>query len=344
MNPELIEKVTKLIVEKLQSQNSLEGNTKVNRASHDSAVTFWDHTTSSKQESTFRPAPNVPSVKTEEGQGLIEFQRYAEPRPLEKIESAGKKEEQRMEAIYPSSGVENPFNPEELTELISKTPARIGVGRAGLRPKTDTWLKFRFDHAAAVDAVYGNVNEELLKRLDLFKVSTMVNDKEVYIRRPDLGRKLSDEAKKTISEKCRKAPTVQIIVSDGLSSSAVEENCEDVYLSLQQSLISLGLDTGTPFYIEKGRVAVMDDVGELLQPKVVVLLIGERPGLVSAESLSAYLCFKPRKGTIEADRMVISNIHKGGIPPVEAGAYLGTVIQKILKYEASGVSLVQKET
>ena len=90
-------------------------------------------------------------------------------------------------------------------------------------------------------------------------------------------------------------------------------------------------------------VAVMDDVGELLKPKVVVLLIGERPGLVSAESLSAYLCYEPRKGTIEADRMVISNIHKGGIPPVEAGAFLGTVIQKILKYEASGVSLVNKE-
>ena len=87
----------------------------------------------------------------------------------------------------------------------------------------------------------------------------------------------------------------------------------------------------------------MDEVGELLKPKVVVLLIGERPGLVSAESLSAYLCYEPRKVTIEADRMVISNIHKGGIPPAEAGAYLGTVIQKVIKYEASGVSLVKKE-
>src|SRR5690606_11126492 len=238
----------------------------------------------------------------------------------------------------------NPKNPDELKELVSKTPARIGIGRAGLRPKTNTWLKFRYDHAAAVDAVYGTVNDQLLETLDLFKVETKVNDKEVYIRRPDFGRKLSDEAKKTILEKCKKNPTVQIIVSDGLSSSAVEENVEDVYLSLQQSLKSLGIDTGTPFYIEKGRVAVMDDVGEVLQPDVVVLLIGERPGLVSAESLSAYLCYRPRIGTIEADRMVISNIHKGGIPPVEAGAYIGTVIQKILKYEASGVSLVQKES
>ncbi|WP_312469448.1 ethanolamine ammonia-lyase subunit EutC [Neobacillus sp.] len=343
MNPELIEKVTKLIVEKLQTQYSSDGNLEAKSVSPASTVKFWDHSSSTEHESSNRPTPNLSSMKVEDGQELIKFPKYSESKPLKKKESTIVMEEQRTNAIYPISGIENPFNPEELKELISKTPARIGVGRAGLRPKTNTWLKFRFDHAAAVDAVYGDVNEELLKRLDLFKVSTKVRDKEVYIRRPDLGRKLSDEAKQIISEKCRKAPTVQIIVSDGLSSSAVEENVEDVFLSLMQSLRSLGLDIGTPFYIEKGRVAVMDDVGELLQPKVVVLLIGERPGLVSAESLSAYLCFKPRIGTIEAERMVISNIHKGGIPPVEAGAYLGTVIQKILKYEASGVSLVQKE-
>lgn len=234
-------------------------------------------------------------------------------------------------------------NKEDLDALIAKTPARIGVGRSGTRPKTDSWLKFRFDHAAAVDAVYGEVSDILLKRLDLFKVKTKADDKEVYLRRPDYGRKLSDEAKRVIEAKCIKAPMVQIIISDGLSAKAIEENVEDVYLSFKQSLVVAGLDTGTPFYIEKGRVAVMDDIGEILGPEVIVLLIGERPGLVSAESLSAYICYKPRLGTIEAERMVISNIHKGGIPPVEAGAHLGTVIQKILKYQASGMSLVKKE-
>lgn len=339
MNPELIEKVTKLIVEKLQTQNGSERNTAISSETPRAEVKFWDHTSGSPLPSTGHQSVMEPNKSVTETDGLIPFGSYSETK-----ESGGFVESQSKDVIHPSSGIEEPFNPEELQELMSKTPARIGIGRAGLRPKTDTWLKFRFDHAAAVDAVYGDVNEELLNRLDLFKVSTRVSDKEVYIRRPDYGRKLSDEAKQIISEKCRKAPTVQIIVSDGLSSSAVEENVEDVYLSLEQSLKSLGLETGTPFYIEKGRVAVMDDVGELLQPKVVVLLIGERPGLVSAESLSAYLCYMPRAGTIEADRMVISNIHKGGIPPVEAGAYIGTIIQKILKYEASGVSLVQKES
>ncbi|MCM3568518.1 ethanolamine ammonia-lyase subunit EutC [Neobacillus mesonae] len=342
MNPELIEKVTKLIVEKLQTQNGTGSSHSHASAEPKTAVKFWNHT-SAASVSDFQAAaePSGLAEKTA-GNELITFGSYSERRQADSKKRIVK--EQTKDIVHPSSGIENPYDPEGLKELISKTPARIGIGRAGLRPKTETWLKFRFDHAAAVDAVYGTVNEELLNRLDLFKVSTMVSDKEVYIRRPDYGRKLSEEAKQMISEKCPKEPAVQIIISDGLSSSAVEENVEDVYLSLQQSLKSLGIDTGIPFYIEKGRVAVMDDVGELLQPKVIVLLIGERPGLVSAESLSAYLCYMPRKGTIEADRMVISNIHKGGIPPVEAGAYIGTVVQKILKYEASGVSLVQKES
>ena len=237
----------------------------------------------------------------------------------------------------------DPKNTELVKELQRKTPARIAVGRAGSRPKTSTWLQFRFDHAAAVDAVYGEVPDELLKELNLFQVQTRVKDKEEYIRRPDLGRRLSDEAIEIIKKNCKSLPSVQIVVSNGLSSKAIEENVEDVYLSLVQSLGYLGIQTGTPFYVDKGRVALMDEIGEILQPDVLILLIGERPGLVSAESLSAYLCYKPRIGTIESERMVVSNIHKGGIPPVEAGAYLGTLIQKILKYEASGVSLVKKE-
>jgi ethanolamine ammonia-lyase small subunit len=346
LNPELVEKVTKMILEKIQEQKGAEPTAK-SADQVQTEVKFWSHTedTNQKPVSISKPSQSSP-LETNKDKGsnsLIEIRNYTSTTAPTSGKSVAEKANKPATAKL-SVGVDNPSNAEDLKDLISKTPARIGIGRAGLRPKTNAMLKFRFDHAAAVDAVYGSVNEELLKRLDLFKVNTQVTDKETYILRPDLGRKLSDEAKQTIVNNCRKAPTVQIVVSDGLSSSAIEENVEDVYLSLQQSLKSLGIDTGTPFYIEKGRVAVMDDVGELLQPKVVVLLIGERPGLVSAESLSAYLCYEPRKGTIEADRMVISNIHKGGIPPVEAGAYLGTVIQKILKYEASGVTLVQKES
>ncbi|MEO2078314.1 MAG: ethanolamine ammonia-lyase subunit EutC [Bacillus sp. (in: firmicutes)] len=316
MNRELVEQITKLVYEKLQSQSVLSEE----HPSTEVEVKIWNHL----------------------AEGQNQASNYENKQSFKEMTQSSEDEELLIEPKL-VAGIENPVDQEELELLISKTPARIGVGRAGLRPKTNTWLKFRYDHAAAVDAVYGDVNPALLESLSLFKVNTKVEDKEVYVRRPDFGRKLSEEAKQLITKQCKKAPTVQIIVSDGLSSKAIDENLEDVYLSLNQSLQGIGLDVGTPFFIEKGRVAAMDEVGELLKPKVIVYLIGERPGLVSAESLSAYLCYEPRVGTIEADRMVVSNIHKGGIPPVEAGAYLGTVIQKILKYQASGVSLVQKE-
>jgi ethanolamine ammonia-lyase small subunit len=338
---ELIEQITKLVVEKLQNTETAAVKKTETKGK---GVTFWSHT--SNDEYVRPTAAHAETAKTElePTQELVRLRKHKElPSSVQKNEPTASEEKREKVSSSKQPGIQSPLHPEELEQLMSKTPARIGIGRAGLRPRTETWLKFRFDHAAAVDAVYGEVDEALLKRLDLFTVNTKVTDKEIYIRRPDYGRKLSEEAKETIGEKCKKSPMVQVIVSDGLSSKAVEENLEDVYLSLKQSLTSTGLDVGTPFYIEKGRVAVMDDVGEVLQPKVVVLLIGERPGLISAESLSAYLCYEPRHGTIEADRMVVSNIHKGGIPPVEAGAYLGTVIQKVLKHEASGVSLVQKE-
>ena len=310
MNEQLIASITKMVVEKLSKE----------KEEQPPIIDLWKSGSS----------PNQPLMEAGPSAGqLIPLQ------PLQAQPQHGK--------TVPESNRQATDKEELLAELRKKTPSRIAVGRAGARPKTDTWLKFRLDHAAAVDAVYGEVPGEVLDRLGFFTVQTRVRDKEEYIRRPDLGRRLSDEARETIKKKCKMSPTVQIVISNGLSAKAIETNVEDVYLSLEQSLKNLGIGTGTPFYVEKGRVALMDEIGDVLTPDVVVMLIGERPGLVSAESLSAYLCYKPRKGVIEADRMVVSNIHKGGIPPVEAGAYLGTVIQKILSYQASGVSLVKKE-
>lgn len=340
MNRELVEKVTQIVIEKLNQQETA----LTNKRETTGEVKIWNHL---KPECKVKKGPAVTCSKREShdaGQStLIKLSNQYNRKQLVKESKAMCTLKDEKKAACLAEGIENPLHPEELEQLKKKTPARIGIGRAGMRPKTKSWLSFRYDHAAAVDTVYGEVNYDLLKQLNLFSVETMVKDKEEYIRRPDLGRKLSEEAKQEILQKCVKEPTVQIIVSDGLSSNAINENLEDVYLSLEQSLKNLGLDIGTPFFISKGRVAVMDEVGELLKPKVVVLLIGERPGLVSAESLSAYLCYEPRKGTIEADRMVISNIHKGGIPPVEAGASIGSVVEKILKYEASGINLIKKE-
>lgn len=343
MNTELIETITKLILEKIGDASEDKEVPATSSELDAGMVKLWDHLSSENHYmvvGTEKAADPYSALNSDE---LVKLWGHAES-PETNIDCSETAVEDRiLPELQTRIGVSSPLNAEALRDSVTKTPARVGVGRAGLRPKTETWLRFRLDHGAAVDAVYGSVPEELLESLKFFSVSTMTDHKEEYIRRPDLGRKLSEQARMTIREKCLFKSKVQIIASDGLSSQAIEKNLEDVYLSFLQSLDHLGIGYGTPFYIEKGRVASMDDVGEILEPEVVVLFIGERPGLISSESLSAYICYKPRKGTIEADRMVISNIHTGGIPPVEAGAYLGSVVQKVLKYQASGVSLVQKE-
>ncbi|MGP7818191.1 ethanolamine ammonia-lyase subunit EutC [Niallia sp. 01092] len=227
-----------------------------------------------------------------------------------------------------------------LLNLKKFTPARIGVGRTGTRPLTKDYLSFRVDHAAAVDTVYGEVSNELLEQLNLFSIETCYETKERYLQRPDQGRILSEEGKKTIQARCLQHPQVQIVVSDGLSANAIEENIMDVYPALLDSLDSYELKAGTPFFVKGGRVGCMDAIGEIVKPEAFILLIGERPGLVCAHSLSAYMCYKPRKGTKESDRMVISNIHRRGTPPIEAAAHMGTIISQMLKQKTSGVGLV----
>lgn len=229
---------------------------------------------------------------------------------------------------------------EVVDRLKNYTPARIGVGRTGTRPLTKEFLSFRIDHAAAVDSVYGEVAPELLKSFQLFSVDTCIETKEHYLTRPDQGRLLSEAGEKMIWEKCVKQPQVQVVVSDGLSANAIEENMADVYPALIDSLEANGLSAGTPFFVKGGRVGCMDAIGELLQPDVFVLLIGERPGLVCAHSMSAYMCYRPRAGTRESERMVISNIHRRGTPPVEAAAHIGTILSKMIEQKTSGVGLV----
>ncbi|NRQ53259.1 ethanolamine ammonia-lyase subunit EutC [Brevibacillus sp. HD1.4A] len=236
--------------------------------------------------------------------------------------------------------IPNPQWKEGLDELLTSTPARIGVWRTGVRPLTKTMLQLRRDHAAAVDAVYGEVRQEVLDQFSLFTVETQYDNTENYLKRPDMGRILTDEGVRLLQERCQKKPQVQIVVSDGLSASAVDANLKDVLPSLLDSLKSYGLSCGTPFFVKGGRVASMDHIGEVLEPEVLVMLIGERPGLVTAHSMSAYMCYRPRKGMVESERTVISNIHRQGTSPVEAGAHIGTILSKMLEQKASGVKLV----
>ena len=239
--------------------------------------------------------------------------------------------------------ISNPFNAEALRAMKKSTPARVGIGRAGARPKTISWLRFLADHAVAQDAVFLDVSDEFLEQNNLMSVQSAATNKDEFLTRPDLGRRLSAEAVKTVSEKCEKNIQVQILIVDGLSSSAIEANIPDLLPALMQGLKSAGIKVGAPFFVKYGRVWVQDHVAALVNSDVIVSLIGERPGLGTAESLSAYMIYRPDELTVEADRTVISNIHKGGIPPAEAGAHLADVVKRILAAKASGVKFNQQK-
>ncbi|MFR4973629.1 MAG: ethanolamine ammonia-lyase subunit EutC [Butyricicoccus pullicaecorum] len=236
--------------------------------------------------------------------------------------------------------VKNPEHGEEYAELKANAPCRLGIGKAGARYKTDPMLQFRAAHSAAQDAVFNDVDHDFVeKQMGLFIVQTQCENKDVYLTRPDLGRKLSPEAVATLKEKCKKSPTVQIYVADGLSSAAVAANVADLLPAIMQGLQSYRIDVGTPFFVKFGRVGVMDEISELLGAEVTCTLIGERPGLITAESMSAYIAYKATVGMPEARRTVVSNIHKNGTIPAEAGAHIAEIIKIMLEKKASGTDL-----
>ncbi|MEM4781519.1 MAG: ethanolamine ammonia-lyase subunit EutC [Halalkalicoccus sp.] len=220
-----------------------------------------------------------------------------------------------------------------------KTAARIGVGRAGHRPRTETLLDFRADHGLARDAVLTHVDEALIDAQEFVAISTRVADKEEYLARPDRAREISAETTAVLRDECKRNPDVQLIVSDGLSSTAIETNVPELLPTLLDGLEGRGLDVGTPVFVEYGRVDVMDAIGEDLDADCCVHLIGERPGLATAESLSAYFVYGPKRGTPTSKKSVISNIHSNGLPPVEAGAQIADLVAEMREKRASGIEL-----
>ena len=236
---------------------------------------------------------------------------------------------------------ETPKKREEYARLKARTPARLGSGRAGPRYKTLTMLRFRADHAAAQDAVFAQVPEEFPEKLGLLPLQTRCQNKDEYLTRPDRGR-LLDEAS---AEKLKglKNPRVLIVVGDGLSSAAVMENAPNCMAAIRDGLKAAGIETGQGLFVRYCRVGAGDDIGSITGCELVCMLVGERQGLVTDKSMSAYITYKPRRGIPEASRTVVSNIHAQGTPAVEAGAHIAGLIKTILEKKASGVALRQIE-
>jgi ethanolamine ammonia-lyase small subunit len=235
--------------------------------------------------------------------------------------------------------VPNPHNLDALKAIKKLTPARIGVGRAGTRYLTDTMLRFRADHAVAMDAVFTEVPEEWIKENNLPRFRTRCESKDMFLTRPDLGRRFDQETAGKIKDLVGSLNKVVVFVADGLSTTAVTVNAMDTLKTMVEGLASSGIKTSPPFFVQYGRVGSEDSVSEATNAEVVVCLIGERPGLITSESMSAYICYKAYLDIPEAKRTVVSNIHRGGTPAVEAGSYIADIVKLMLEKKASGLDL-----
>lgn len=235
--------------------------------------------------------------------------------------------------------VENPKDAEMYMHLKSGTPARLGVGKAGPRYKTSTMLRIRADLAAARDAVLTMVSDDLISSLHIPVYQTKAESKSQYLLRPDLGRIFDNETKERMKKELKENPDVQIVIGDGLSSTAIEANIHEILPALKQGLESYGIDPGTPVFVEYSRVGAGDFIAETMGAKLVIILIGERPGVASSESMSCYMTYAPKIGIVESSRTVISNIHRHGTPAAEAGAHIAELANIMLREKKSGVDL-----
>jgi len=227
---------------------------------------------------------------------------------------------------------------------LARTPARVLTGRAGPGYRTATALKLREDHAAARDAVHAELDlaafgPERIAAFGLFETQSQARSKAEYLMRPDLGRKLDGGSRALVSERCPRGVDLQVVIGDGLSATAVAVQAPGLLDLLAAEAAGRGWRFGRPFVVRYCRVGVLNDVGELTDAAVVVLLIGERPGLATAESLSAYLAYRPRPGHTDADRNLVSNIHGRGVSPAEATRRIAALAAAMTQARTSGVSV-----
>ncbi len=231
------------------------------------------------------------------------------------------------------------------TDLRRFTDARIGLGRAGAALPLKEVLSFAMAHAQARDAVTTPIDwapiETALAALGLQSccVDSQAPDRDTYLRRPDLGRRLSAPASQRLAEIARATPDLAILVADGLSSSGVAANAVALIAELLPMIRRSGWSLAPVVLARQGRVALGDDAGEVLGARAVLVLIGERPGLSSPDSLGAYLTFAPRTGRKDGERNCVSNIRTGGLGTAQAAFKIHWLLREAFHRGLTGVSL-----
>lgn len=236
-----------------------------------------------------------------------------------------------------------PLPRRSLVELRALTPARVGLGRVGASLTTQALLDFTLDHARARDAVHAPFEAETIAAVlagqatSVLVVMSQVADRADYLKRPDLGRRLSRESRELLEGRNSAACDLVIVIADGLSPAAVNAHALGLLNALMPKLAGFGI--GAVLVAGGARVALGDEIGALLKARMTIMLIGERPGLSAPQSLGAYLTFAPQPGLTDAARNCVSNIQAAGLSFEEAASKIAWLAREGVSRGMTGVAL-----
>lgn len=237
--------------------------------------------------------------------------------------------------------VQAPRDPRALDALVRATPARVAQGRAGTRYLTDVYVGLRAEHAIAMDAVQSEIPDDFAAKLGAVALRTKAGSKEEFLLHPDLGRRLDDASRARLAAEAQHGVDVQIIAGDGLAAWALLRQGEVLVPALARALGARGFSVGKPLFVRYARIGVQDEIGVLTQAKSTVILVGERPGLGTGDSLSIYTAYAPRLGQDNAEKNCISNIRPLGLPPERAAEACADLMRRTFDAGGGGLNLVR---
>ncbi len=234
---------------------------------------------------------------------------------------------------------------DEWASLKQFTSARIALGKTGISIPVKESLRLKLAHAQAKDAVYTRMDKQALTdvltnaQLPAVAVHSKADNRDVYLQRPDLGRKLNEKSVDLLKLNPESLPDIVIIIADGLSAAAINKQAAATAILLAKEVTAAGFSLAPVILAEQARVAIGDEIAELLNARLSIILIGERPGLTSFESMGAYITYQPRIGTTDERRNCISNIQEDGLSPIMAATTIVQLVKAAFAMQLTGVGL-----
>lgn len=233
-----------------------------------------------------------------------------------------------------------PRQPEVVEAMKATTPSRIITGRTGTRYLTESYLGLRADHAIAIDAVESELDEAWGQAQGWLPLRTRAKDHQEFLLHPDQGRRLDDASRVKCEKEADRGVDVQLIAGDGLSAVALKQNGPPLVAALQRQLGAASFRVGRPLFVKFARIGVQDEIGVLTQAKSTIIMVGERPGLGTGDSLSIYTAFKPSLGQDNAEKDCISNVRSVGFVPERAAQRCTELMQRTFAAGGGGLKLI----